>query len=376
MCYHDCFSARYFDSESLIMSDPACDLFELYRARNLSEAHLLRVALEQAGVRAVVDNESLNVTGADENLWQTAPRVLVSDADEDAARTILQQFLQAAVDRAKGASLRCLACKTPMGAAEVCPQCGWTYLTDDADGEIDSTESPDVISEPLPQQSTVSPTPLLSRSAIWWEIGAVLAIGVVPGLLGSIAGLIEPLPAPTFWVGSFHSIGRNACTIFVMLYIISRSGESWESFGITRPTILDFIIAIGLLVAVDVLWHVVRMFPIDDSVRPIRWLAPRTTGDHLWMWAWFLAGGFSEELVSRCYLITRLTTQLRSRTAAVFTSAACFASFHIYQGSFGTFAAFAFGLLFGSLYLLRPRIWPFALGHAFSNIALVLHAAG
>jgi membrane protease YdiL (CAAX protease family) len=166
----------------------------------------------------------------------------------------------------------------------------------------------------------------------------------------------------------------NACIIFVTLYVIGRSGESWQSFGITRPTILDVIIAIGLLVALDVLWHFVSRIPINDPVRPF--LSPRTTGDHVWMWSRFLVGGFSEELVTRCYLITRLKTQLRSQTIAVVVAAVCFASYHIYQGFSGTIAAFAFGLMFGALYLLRPRIWPFALGHAFSNIAIELHAAG
>jgi membrane protease YdiL (CAAX protease family) len=84
------------------------------------------------------------------------------------------------------------------------------------------------------------------------------------------------------------------------------------------------------------------------------------------------ANGFTEELVTRAYLITRLEVLLRSRMAAVFLSATAFASYHAYQGPAGLVGAFLFGLAFGLAYLGVRRVWPLALGHALFDIHIEL----
>ena len=63
------------------------DAVELYRARNLPEAHALLMALEREGILARVENEMLQAAvGGLPAGSATAPRVLVGPADEDAAR--------------------------------------------------------------------------------------------------------------------------------------------------------------------------------------------------------------------------------------------------------------------------------------------------
>src|SRR5438874_13812818 len=113
------------------VTDPK--LVEVYRPRNLPEAHAIRIALEEAGIRVQIDNELLQ--GAVGELpmgWATAPRILVPEPQATEARTIMgrtevQARGQPAEDE-QGEGTRCLACGRVMAEAETkCPTCGWSY---------------------------------------------------------------------------------------------------------------------------------------------------------------------------------------------------------------------------------------------------------
>ena len=84
---------------------------------------------------------------------------------------------------------------------------------------------------------------------------------------------------------------------------------------------------------------------------------------------------FAEEVVTRAYLITRLAVLLRSRGEAVLVAAIVFASYHAYQGAFGTAHAFVFGIVYGVAFLATGRLWPLVIGHALYNIRLELLAS-
>jgi membrane protease YdiL (CAAX protease family) len=86
----------------------------------------------------------------------------------------------------------------------------------------------------------------------------------------------------------------------------------------------------------------------------------------------FLVAAYAEELVTRAYLITRLTGLLGSPTKAVVLAAATFASYHVYQGVGGLVDLFVFGLAFGVAYLLFGRVWPLVVGHALANVMVDL----
>ena len=61
----------------------------IYRAKNLQEAYLLRNALEEQGIRAMVTNEVLQGgSGVDIVGWPTLPRVVVAEEDSARAREI------------------------------------------------------------------------------------------------------------------------------------------------------------------------------------------------------------------------------------------------------------------------------------------------
>ena len=138
---------------------------EAYRASHPLQAHALRFALEEAGIRVVIENEALqDAIGDLPGGWSSAPRLMVEESQRAAAREIISQ-----TDRSETANLeltpretaiamsaaffglvgvalasspfaepeavettRCLACDAIMAEAEsTCSKCGWSYAKTD-----------------------------------------------------------------------------------------------------------------------------------------------------------------------------------------------------------------------------------------------------
>lgn len=113
---------------------------------------------------------------------------------------------------------------------------------------------------------------------------------------------------------------------------------------------------------------VARRFPYTGASGDSR--ALQDPLDYVALWLSFAATGFSEEVVCRAYLITRLERLRRSSAQAVVVSALLFASYHLYQGWHGGLYALFVGLLYGCVFLLVRRVWPLAMGHILFNIYL------
>ena len=112
------------------MNDNNTRLVEAYRAADVAEAHLIRLALEDAGIHSQIDGEALQ--GSEYPLgWSTAPRILVAESLVAPAREIIGR---AHAHRGTDGDvdpdfelLSCLACGQAMERTETCPACGWTY---------------------------------------------------------------------------------------------------------------------------------------------------------------------------------------------------------------------------------------------------------
>jgi hypothetical protein len=108
-------------------------LVEIYRARNLPEAHTIRIALEEAGVRVLIEGELLQgVVGDLPPGWNTAPRIVVEESQVSAAREIIERAnVHKCAQPPEGESVavtHCLACGHVMDEIEVkCPSCGWSF---------------------------------------------------------------------------------------------------------------------------------------------------------------------------------------------------------------------------------------------------------
>lgn len=357
------------------MAEGIVDPVELYRARSTPEAHAVRLALEAEGTTVSIENEHLQ--GALGELpfgWATAPRVIVHRADEVAAREILKAFPRGALPELDDTQpgIRCLACQCPMGDDDTCPQCGWTYQQ--ASSEF---RTPAATSGPMSEESQATGSNQTVGGHypphVWWEVAAVAAVAIVPYLIALPYNYYHPIPPPPYWLDTLHVCVLNACTVLVVLYLIGRSGESWEQFGVTRPWTADLFIAggifLGTVVLSDILGAILRSTSNVGIFTP-----PRSDLDHWLMFPKFASIGFTEELVMRCYLITRLSGLLRSRAKALLLAALLFASYHAYQGVSGTLFAFGFGLLYGAAFLVIRRVWPLALAHAMFDIRVELIA--
>jgi membrane protease YdiL (CAAX protease family) len=209
--------------------------------------------------------------------------------------------------------------------------------------------------------------------AVWWEVAAVLAVGVVPNLVAAVGSLYHPSPPPPYWLDSVELTVLSGCAILVTLYLIARSGEPWGHFGITRPRGSDAFL--GLMMVLVAGW-LSRLLP-DLSFAggpPARDLFPRLQGpaDVLMMVVKQVANASAEELVTRAYLITRLSTLLGSRGEAVLVAAILFASYHVYQGLDGAVYALLLGLAYGVAFLAIGRLLPLVIGHAIYNMRLEL----
>jgi tetratricopeptide (TPR) repeat protein len=132
------------------MPDGPGDFVEVYRSRGLPEAYAIRTLLEGLGVPVHIDNEMLQGALGDLPVgWVTAPRILVHPHQESIARRILDEFLQRSEPNEAEADRRprCLACGMPMGGADTCPICGWSYKITEAGESADSEIDPAVEDE-------------------------------------------------------------------------------------------------------------------------------------------------------------------------------------------------------------------------------------
>ncbi|CAN5327794.1 hypothetical protein BH10PLA2_BH10PLA2_04750 [soil metagenome] len=238
---------------------------------------------------------------------------------------------------------------------------------------VQSTDQPGP-DQPILQNQLVfegqNSPPKITLAKPWLELGAVLAVGVIPNLSAALlAEPFSPNTLPPFWRGCLISIVASMCTIYVVLYLISRSGESWERFGLSTPRKLDVVIGLVMLLVGVELWQIYPVFrSLDEGPSKLQWFTYARRVDLPLAGLTFLFAAFSEELVTRAYLITRLEELLKSRGLALLIAALLFASYHIYQGYNAVGSTFAFGLLYGGAFLFVRRVWPLALGHALLNL--------
>jgi membrane protease YdiL (CAAX protease family) len=167
--------------------------------------------------------------------------------------------------------------------------------------------------------------------------------------------------------------------VMPVLVIMALSRDSWRCFGIVRPKwIGDALLAVAIWFAGNATYiFVARLLPSSVlhgfRAAHIAYQArPEGLAGFLLLVVTHVAVGFSEELVMRAYLITRLQRLLSSTWLAVVISTALFASWHLYQGATGTISAAADGLVYGIAFCWFRRLWPLCLAHAAHNIWIYL----
>ena len=119
---------------SLKMTESLPEFVEIYRPKNLMQAHAIRMALEDAGVDVRIEGELLQSAVGEIPLgWDTLPRIMVDSSQLNTAREIVERSDARAAAEPPGDETdertRCLACGCEMAETETtCASCGWTFL--------------------------------------------------------------------------------------------------------------------------------------------------------------------------------------------------------------------------------------------------------
>jgi hypothetical protein len=130
---------------------------EVYRAKNATQAHMLATALEEAGIKAEVQGESLNTLSltavnliSDAPLWWAAPRILVMEEDAERAGQLLLEWESRERIKAQetegmppveavceNCGRQCSFPAVQRGSVQQCPQCGGYIDVGDEDSPDD-----------------------------------------------------------------------------------------------------------------------------------------------------------------------------------------------------------------------------------------------
>ncbi len=210
-----------------------------------------------------------------------------------------------------------------------------------------------------------------TRRLLVLELVAVVLLAFVPGWYGAVADHVWPHEHVSRTFIEFESGMFLVCLseVAVVLAFVARSSEGMAAFGLTRPRwIADPLIGIaGFSVVAPLLLTLPKLFP---SSSPGPHARPEGAIEVALLVLSLGFSAFSEELIARGYLVTRLERLLRSRAASLVVSAALFASWHAYQGPDGVLRTFAFGLVLGGLFVGLRRLWPLVVLHAAWNLVV------
>lgn len=103
------------------MADDPADLVSVYKAANVTDAHLVKNLIIDAGIEAFVSEENEPLAG----LTITAPDVLVARKEEARAREIVANFDREQEERAHRPDWTCPKCgANVIGAFDYCDVCG------------------------------------------------------------------------------------------------------------------------------------------------------------------------------------------------------------------------------------------------------------
>jgi len=218
------------------------------------------------------------------------------------------------------------------------------------------------------------PFPPASRRTLREEVLVVLSLSLLASAVFAIIDLLSR-PLRGVIVSTYPNVGLatqlasiafGLAPVWLVFYLIRRSGEGTEPFGLTwdRPA-LEIGEAAAAASVVAVVGLVIYLGAIRIGVN--RFVVPVPPLGHWWTVPVLVLGaiqaGLLEEVIVVGYLIRRLE-QLGWRVpAAVAASAVLRGSYHLYQGWGGFTGNVALGLFFGSLFVRWRRTWPLVIAH-------------
>jgi membrane protease YdiL (CAAX protease family) len=261
------------------------------------------------------------------------------------------------------------------GHTETCPHCS-SYI------DVPDKSDPDLLSETQTAVQAGEPEGEKSRTStqLWIEVFAVLCLAYLPYVTYAVIAFngTQSSNRP-FARDRFHYIVDALQISMPLLVIMALSGDPWALFGIVRPKwIIDTMLACAIWFG-EYAIHlvVVRTLPVSLWAKSsVLHVAPHVGSAGvpacLLTLAACLAGGFTEELAMRGYLIPRLERLLRSTWLAVLVTCLLFGSYHLYQGAGPAIALAAGSLVHAFVFCTCRRLWPLCLAHALHNFLIYI----
>jgi membrane protease YdiL (CAAX protease family) len=240
---------------------------------------------------------------------------------------------------------------------------------DDEDDEYDRVSTPPPEPEPVDTTS-------MRRVCIGLLVATIAFLPVYSPFRLLYGPVFRWLQIRTFYGDVFfvtlYEWVRAAC----MLLIIWWDGAPLGVFGLKKPAwSMDTVTAVLAFVAHRAFcWMAVDLmisfltslnYKIPARHSSLRFNEP----DHsctgmLVLLILSLSIGFSEELITRGYLIPRLERIVKSKLWAIVISSAFFAGWHISNGIISVWSAFWAGMIYGIVFVWTRRLWPTIFTHA------------
>lgn len=159
----------------------------------LPEAEAIRMRLESDGIQVfLADKETVSTDWALGNAIGYI-KLQVRQSQAEAARAVIEEIRELRKARKDDTTNRCLACNAVIPASTVCPQCGWTYESDDAEsndslsGNQNSSDADEATSPGMMDSLRAIKKPLVTLMLIpalaGIVVGALVCLFTILGIL-------------------------------------------------------------------------------------------------------------------------------------------------------------------------------------------------
>ena len=214
-----------------------------------------------------------------------------------------------------------------------------------------------IVNEDRLRNDDVAASP--SRGIQARELGAFLLL-LVPSLL--LSRLSSPQLQPSFAFFALATILSNTALLALVLFFLWRNGEpygriGWRRSDVPREAAVGIALVIPFVLFQAVLALILSAFGLlDDGPRTAPFALPAGGPELAFGVVLVAIIAVGEETVFRGYLLLRLRSLTGSTAVAVALSSLIFALGHGYQGTAGTIAVGAIGVLLAVIYLWRGSI--------------------
>jgi uncharacterized protein len=221
----------------------------------------------------------------------------------------------------------------------------------------------------------------------WAELGVVVLIAVAPLTLSAITSLVHPKVISSFAAGSGLSGGwrlaagllHQISSLLLILYLLSRRGQTLKSLGLTFDRWTDWPIGLGLALVGPFLSAILSL--VVRSVSLLVTGHPPDMRDASMIFAgiptgWFvvyaLTAAVFEETIVRAYITSEMIGLATPVWLATLISVVLQTSYHVYYGLGGAMALSGIFVVSGIYFAISRRLLPLILAHFLFDLLAIL----